>query len=109
MILPPHIAKNITHFQIDYRYGHDKDYNSTCDDVYIVYFSRELSFLWMKYRKEWQKTYKFSRVKNSDGWVKTPGSEEFFAQLDEIQNNTWCKVPPEIYELIKVTYPEYFL
>ena len=113
MILPPHQAKNVTHFQTDHVYGVDKQYNSTCHDVYTVHFSKMKSFLGFKifeYRKEWKKDYKFTRTRTDDNdWKITPDSSEFSKQMKMIQDDQWVAFDPDVYNKIVEEHPEYFL
>ncbi len=110
MILPPHIAKDITHYKSNYKYGTDKNYNNTCDDIYTVYFSKEKTFLGFRYRKEWERIYKFSRRKGDGGrWEIRSGSAEFLTQMNKIQSNKWVSISPELYERIQKDHPEYLL
>ena len=109
MLLPPHELEYFTHFKTDFKYGTDKESNSTCYDIITLYYSKEKTFLWMKYRKSWSKTYKFQKIMKKSKWSLMSGTESFVNQLIKIQDNQWTSIDPKVYEKIKAKCPEYFL
>ena len=109
MILPPHIAKYVTHFKIDYNHDIDKNHNNICNDIYVVYFSKLKSFFGFKYRKEWNEEYKFARISVKKAWQMSESSTEFRDQMNLIQQNNWTLISPETYKKIQKDHPEYLL
>ncbi len=109
MILPPHKMKDFTHYIADYEYGTDKNYNNTCHDIIELFYSKEKTFLWMKYRKDWSVKYKFSRINKASNWEISKGAQNFINQLSKAQSEQWTCIDPKVYNKIKTEHPEYLL
>ena len=109
MLLPQHELDNFSYFGADHKFGIDQHYNTTCDDIIVITYSKMKSFLGFKYRKEWHKKHIISRFTKDGMWHQNLSASALIAQLQQYEANNWNYIQPELYKRLSNLHPEMFL